>query len=197
MSELVEIRLYGHLRRFGKIYRLAVKSPAEAVRALCAVVPGLRKHLAQHSDPGYRIIVGKTPIAEEKELRYPSGLRRIGIVPVVAGAAGGGKIIGGIALIALSFVPGVNVAVWAGASTTWASIAFNIGVSLVLGGVSQMIAGTPKAPTPSERPNNQPSYTFDGPVNVTAQGQCVPLCYGRMRVGSVVISSGLSVAQLA
>jgi predicted phage tail protein len=195
-ERLVAVRLYGHLRaRFGREYRLAVKTPGEAVRALCAVVKGFEAHVRRHSEPGYRVLVDRTQIGAD-ELHHPSGIAAIKIVPVVAGAGGGGKILGGIALIGLSFVPGLNVAVWAGASATFSSIAFNLGISMVLGGVSQMLAGSPKAPTPAERPDNQPSYAFNGAVNVTAQGNAVPILIGRMRVGSVVISSGLSTAQL-
>lgn len=39
--------------------------------------------------------------------------------------------------------------------------------------------------------SNQPSYVFNGAVNTESQGHPVPLCYGRMRVGSAVISAGI------
>lgn len=197
-AALVDVRLYGHLRaRFGRGYPYAVRTPAEAIRALCCTVPGFRQYLRENSEPGYRIVVDKTPIAAEAELHHAGRRTSIKIVPVVAGSAGSGKILGGALLIGLSFVPGLQAISPIG-STTLSSVAFNLGVSMALGGIAQAIAGTPKAPTPAsiERPENQPSYAFDGPVNVTAQGQAIPLVYGRMRVGSVVISSGLSVSQL-
>jgi predicted phage tail protein len=196
---LVDVKLYGHLRaRFGRTYRLAVKTPGEAVRALCAVVKGFEAYVRQHSEPGYRVLVDKTPIGAE-ELHHPSGIAAIKFVPVVTGAAGGGKIVAGVALIGLSFLPGLQgIGFSVGAlKFTASSIAFNLGVSMALSGVAQMLAGTPKAPTPAERPDNQPSFAFNGAVNVTAQGQAVPLCYGGpIRIGSVVISTGLSTAQL-
>jgi len=41
MEKLRTIRLYGPLgTRFGREFRLAVDSPAEAVRALCVLLPG-------------------------------------------------------------------------------------------------------------------------------------------------------------
>lgn len=197
-ERLVDVKLYGHLRaRFGRVYRLAVESPAEAVHALCVVVPGFEAYMREHSEPGYKLVVDKRPIATDDELQHPCGHQAIKIVPAVAGRAGAGKIIAGIALIAVSFVPGLNVAVWAGAATTFSSIAFNIGLSLVLGGVSQALAGNPKGATPAERPENLPSYAFNGAVNTTAQGNPVPVCFGRMRIGSQVIATGLSVTQLA
>lgn len=49
------VRLYGWLgRAFGREHRLAVASPAEAVRALCALLPGFEKALADSGERGVR-----------------------------------------------------------------------------------------------------------------------------------------------
>lgn len=196
---VIEVRLYGHLRaRFGRSHWLAVRSAGEAVRALCTVVPGFRAYLAEQSAPGYRVWLGQDVVRAADELRHPPG-QLIRIVPVAAGAKNGGlgQIFMGAALIGLSFIPSLNVVIISGMSATWASVAANIGLGMVLGGISQMLAGSPQAPAPSERANNQPSYAFNGAVNTTAQGNPVPVLYGRLRVGSQVISSGLSAAALA
>lgn len=193
---IVDVRLYGFLRaRYGKTYRLAVGSAAEAVRALSIQLQGFEQALRDHA-PGFRVWMAGEFMRDGEELHYPCG-RMVRIVPAVAGRAGAGKILAGAALIGLSFIPGLNVAVWAGASTTFASMAMSLGVSMVLGGVSQMLAGSPQQPTPQERPNNQPSYAFNGPVNTTAQGNPVPLLYGRLRTGSQEISAGLEANELA
>ena len=42
-----------------------------------------------------------------------------------------------------------------------------------------------------DSPNNRPSYSFNGAVNTSVQGGCVGLLYGRMIVGSSVISAGI------
>ena len=120
-------------------------------------------------------------------------------MPVVAGAGGKvGQILLGAALIAASFVMplgafGFGSAVLFG-TTTVASLAFSVGVSLALGGVAQMLAPQPKFDGPQEE--QQPSYVFNGAVNTTAQGQPVPVGYGRMIVGSAVISAGISVEDI-
>lgn len=197
MTELTTVRFYGHLRkRFGPSHRLAVKNPAEAVRALCVVVPGFKRYMLQNSVPGYRVLAGKADVGP-KELRYPNGRDDIRIVPAVVGAGGAFKVILGAALIAASvYFPGFGAI--AGTSFSVSSVAASVGASMVLGGVSEMISGTPDAPQPAEQPNNQPSFAFNGPINTTAQGNPVPLAYGtRIRVGSQVISAGLSVSQLA
>ncbi len=55
----------------------------------------------------------------------------------------------------------------------------------------------PKAQDPAEKPDNQPSYVFNGPVNTTAQGQPVPIGYGRLIVGGAVISAGISIDDIS
>ena len=72
------------------------------------------------------------------------------------------------------------------------------GISMVLGGVVQLLSPQQTYDSAaSERPENRPSYNFNGPVNTTAQGHPVPLCYGRMIVGSAVISAGIETRQQA
>lgn len=185
--------LLGELgKRYGRRHLLDVKSPAEAVRALCANFKDFASFVSssQERNVGYRVLNMREDVAEE-ELHNPAG-RRITIAPVVAGAGGKvGQILLGAALIASAFlVPGLGAVALFG-TTTLASVAFSIGVSLVLGGVAQMLAPQPKSAGPDEE--QQPSYVFNGAVNTQAQGQPVPVGYGRMIVGSAVISAGISV----
>ena len=48
----------------------------------------------------------------------------------------------------------------------------------------------------NEKPENTPSTYFDGAVNTTAQGHPVPIGYGKLIVGSAVISAGLTVEEV-
>ena len=193
---LREIRLYGELgRRFGKVHRLAVESVGEAIRALMANHKGFEQAVLDTA-PGYKIWSGTTRLGAPEDIHNPSGAREvIRIAPVVAGAGGNGlgQILIGAALIAVAFIPGLNVAVWAGATTTFASVAFSVGASLVLGGVAQMLSPQPDLSAGGgERPESRPSYVFNGAVNTSAQGHPVPIGYGRLIVGSAVISAGIS-----
>lgn len=43
---MTTIRLYGQLRQFGKSFRLSVRSPAEAIKALCVQIPGFERFLS-------------------------------------------------------------------------------------------------------------------------------------------------------
>lgn len=187
------IILLGELgKRYGRKHLLDVKSPAEAVRALCANFKDFASFVSASADRnvGYRVLNKRDDVGLD-ELHNPAS-QRITIAPVVAGAGGTvGKILLGAALIAASIlVPGLAAVTLFG-TTTLATVAFGVGVSLALGGVAQMLAPQPKFDGPQEE--QQPSYVFNGAVNTTAQGQPVPVGYGRMVVGSAVISAGISV----
>jgi len=195
------VLLLGELgQHFGKRHRFDVRSPAEAVRALVANFADFERFILQSKERhlGYRVLVGTEAISEQ-DLHGPVGANTITIAPVIAGAGGKfGQIILGVALIAASFyLPTTALFSIGSFAPSIASLSFSIGLSLTLGGVAQMLAPQPASNEPSERPENQPSYTFNGAVNTTAQGQPVPVGYGRVVVGSAVISAGIDVDQVA
>lgn len=86
------VRLYGWLgKRFGREHRLAVASPAEAVRALCALLPGFEPALLASERRGVRFacFAGRRNLSQD-ELRHPVGADVIRIAPMLAGAKNGG-----------------------------------------------------------------------------------------------------------
>lgn len=198
---LREVRLYGELgRRFGRVHRLAVSSAAEAVRALCANFAEFEKAVLEVA-PAYKVWSGTQRIGDPKDLHGPvGGGEVIRIAPAIQGAKRGGffQVVLGVALIAASFfLPGAPLFTIGSFAPSLASISFSFGVSLALGGVAQLLSPTPKLDAGSgERPENKPSYVFNGAVNTTAQGNPVPVGYGRMIVGSAVISAGLSATDI-
>jgi predicted phage tail protein len=205
-----DIYLHGHLEKFGRHYRLDVASPAEAIRALAAQLHGFRGAV---SDGAYRIILGDLDKARDLDVSNLTlqGSGPIHLVPVVAGGGGRtGKIIIGVAIMAAAAYGaygavgpwmegqsalGASAFTVAGASVSWGSIAV-FGGLLAVSGVAQMLAPQPKMPGSLERPEDRPSFMFNGATNVTEQGNAMPLVYGRHRSGSVVISSGLSAEQI-
>ena len=192
--------LYGSLgATYGKVHRYDVVSPAQAIKALSVTIKGFKQSLI---DGGYyRILVGGKDELDIDQLGNPMSDREtIRIVPVVAGAEGFGKIVLGVALVALAgpaagFIGGAFGATAATTAVIASSIS-SIGVSLAIGGVSQMLFSPQSQSSSAEREENKPSFIFNGAVNTTRQGNCVPICYGRMIVGSQVISAGLSVTEL-
>jgi len=86
-----------------------------------------------------------------------------------------------------------------------------IGVSMILAGTAQLLSPQPADvpgltgttdrmnsfdPARNDPADNRSSYIYNGAVNLTAQGNPVPVCYGRMRVGSVVVSAGVSTTDI-
>lgn len=192
---MTNVYLYGHLgRKFGWRWRLDVQSPAEAVRAIMANRPDFQAHLMKHSLPGYRVFIGDDPIKDATGLQYPCGRQAIKIVPVVAGAKDAwiNIVIGAVIIVAsvVSFQ-------WYGVSASVALMFGGIGATLVVGGVSQLLATTPTSPEAAEREQNKPNTFFNGPVNTIAQGHPVPVGYGRLRVGSAVISAQILTEDIA
>ncbi len=195
---MVTVILLGELgRRFGRRHRLAIASAAEAIRALTANFPAFERELVASGERGvgYRVLAGRDALVLDR-LHEPTGAQRITIAPVVTGAGGDGlgQILLGAALLAVAWW---NPMGWAATGTFLSqSTLYSVGTAMILGGVAQMIAPTPKASDPSERPENQPSYSFNGAVNTTAQGHPVPVGYGRLIVGSAVISAGIDVDEM-
>lgn len=202
------VLLLGELgKKFGRKLLLDVKTPAEAVRALCANFPEFEQHLIESGkrNVGYRILLGKNDIPLD-DIHNPAGSSTIKFVPVIQGAGGSGftTVLIGAAIIGAAFFTGGASLTFGmmggitGVSTTFlGGIALGVGASLVLSGVSQMISPMRQSDmSSSERPENQPSYVFNGAVNTTAQGQPVPIGYGRMVVGSAVISAGITTEEI-
>ena len=202
------VKVYGELKkRLGQgRFEFDVATPAEAVRALCANFPGLQKWIidSEQDGIGYKVKVGKESIGEEnlEELHYPWSERDVfSITPVLTGAGRGfGKILLGALLIgsamllgpggAFAGTKGFGLTIGAGA----AKVMTSIGISMTLYGVAEMISPVP--PGPPGDPENLESTGFSGIVNTAKIGTPVPIAYGRLFVGSSVISSGLDVDQL-
>lgn len=189
-SPLREVRLYGVLgRKFGRVHRLAVGSPREAMHALTIVLPGFGQHMIEHSEPGYHVFLGKrgqNNLGPEQLDRPVSAREPICVVPVVAGAKQQGtfQTVVGIVLIALSYWNPFGWALGAQLATA------QLGGTLAFSGTVQMIAAQGMG-GPEPKAAGVPSYRFDGPVNSTQEGLPVPLRYGRTIFGPHIISGGI------
>jgi len=192
------IRLYGEAgTRFGRVHRLALdtNTVAEAVQALCALIPGLRAYLTQAKDRGigFAVFAGKKNLTE-KELKIPVGRDDIRIAPIIMGSKQGGV---------LSIILGVVLVVVGAVLTAYGygvigEPMIKLGVAMIAGGVIQMLSPQPKGISKKENPAGTPSYAFSGPVNTEAQGHPVPYFGGGpLWIGSAVISAGIDVTDNA
>jgi predicted phage tail protein len=211
------VKVYGALRkRLGQCrFEFEAATPAQAIKALCVNFPGLEKWLidSEKDGVGYRVTVSKEKITEQdvSPLFMPFSDKEVfSITPVIAGAGGGGgRILVGVGLIAAAVFLGPSLAI-GGAGFLGATIGTGliggiaaqaigaIGLSLVLGGVAQMISPQPDFSPMESGPEaaKLESFTFSNVVNTSRQGLPVPIAYGRVFTGSAVLSSGLDVDQL-
>ena len=130
-----------------------------------------------------------------------------------AGLFGTTSIFGTLAAGSTAAVPFVGAIGVAGSAfgTALGTAISAIGASLVLGGVSQMLSPQPEPikdvrARPGENTNasgpqgvsratsGQQSYAFTGPANTVGVGATVPLVYGKLLIGSHLLSSRVDVA---
>lgn len=180
------IKLLGEAGRiFGREFRLNVNSAAEAIRALRCQLKGFEKYLYDSSENGiyWRVVDGDPEGLEEDHLGYPLENNTLVLAPIVSGSGGFGRVLLGIGLIAASaFMPATVL----GVSSMTIGL---MGGALVLGGLSQMIAGKPKTPKENERKD---SFLFDRSSQVSNQGRCVPKGYGERVIElKLILSSGV------
>lgn len=180
---MVNVRFYGSLKQFGSEFRLDCKTPAEVVQALTSQIPKLRQFIQQGL---FTVRVGR----EYLDNRYlEQGLNQhlkddstVHFTPVLKGSKKAG--------LFQTIVGAVMVVV--GAFTSWAGGAALIagGIGLMAGGVAQMLTKIPPMSTGKDAERKQ-STSFSSLSNMAAQGRPMPLAYGRIRVGSLIISQGV------
>lgn len=193
---LRKIKLYGPLAKFvgRRVFKADVANAAEAVRFLLVNFPKLEAHMAEQH---YRVSVGDYDLTLD-ELHDPAGQQEIKIVPVLAGAGATGRIIAGVALIALAFASGAGFFGAAFAKNLGLFAALKtVGAFLVLGGVAQLLTPTPRINLGDDSQDDpRKSYSFSGIQQTSRQGVPVPIVYGETIVGSVVISASIDTEQV-
>ena len=131
----------------------------------------------------------------------------INIVPVISGAGGNmGKIFLGAALIGASFFfPGAGLfgttsfsgaVAGTGIGTTIGTALSAVGAVMVLQGVSDMLFPLPDEPDFSSEGDPRISFNFSGTQNTSRAGTPVPIVYGEIFTGSVVISAAIDTEQV-
>ena len=196
--KLKKIRVYGKLRQFlGKPYFMAaVKSPQQAMSFLIANFEGIQKHM---NDQIYKVKMGGRVITEE--YLSMAGEGDIQIIPIAIGS-------GPVAAVVTSIFTGA-----AAAATTVASVAgtiltssivttalTTIGTSMIIGGITDLLS--PQNPVPDVSsvsdidPSIRGSYSFSGIQNVSSSGVPIPILYGSVYSGSIIISSGTDSTQV-
>ncbi len=200
-DELTKVVLVGSLGRAPGIptaeWFLDVKSPKEAARAIDINTRGaLARYLGGPAkDRLYRVAIQKRDnVIDPKELDHRSGCSTIYIIPTMRGRNSGiGKVVTGLLFLAAVYFTGGFAAGAAGrASTAGGGLTFagsvvaGFGISLVLGGIAQLL--TPKPQGASANPDQAESTGFPGTSSAVTQGGCIPVVYGRAFVAPFPVS---------
>lgn len=188
---MVKIKFYGALKRFGSEFQLDCQTVAEALKALMSQLKGLRQMIQQGR---YKVRIGSQYLDNrylEKGLHYrlKTGMT-VHFTPVIAGAKSAGvfSVIAGALLIGAAVLLGPVGGI---IGSQAAMMLGGMGASMLLGGVAQMLTKMPEMGSFGNDKEKKSSTGFSGLQNRVAQGQPVPLAYGRILVGSMIISQGI------
>ena len=208
---LSKIKVYGRLARFlgERSFEAEISTPLHAFKFLLANFPHLERHMMEQN---YCIKVGKDEI-DETELFNPIGQQEIKIVPVATGSRGVTRVLAGVALVGLTVATGgfgtfaasgggfAGIGFGAGTAgsitlgSSLAAAAGNLGIYLALSGAAQMLTPVPQPPGVSEDPQSQ-NFSFSGVQNTSRAGTAIPVIYGEIFAGSLVVTAGIDTVQI-
>ena len=204
---LRKIKLYGELAEFvgHKEFEVKADTLASAVSFLINNFAGIEKYM---SPKYYQVKVGNYAV-DESEINYPIGKQDIHFVPAISGAGRGfGKILLGAALIGLAIAaPGAGFSFGskgigfvasgsAAVASPFMAAVGNLGIALVLTGVSEMLTPLPKRQEFNSEEDPRLSFSFGGTQQTGRAGTPVPLVFGEIFTGSVVISGSVDTEQV-
>ena len=197
-----KIKLYGELAEFvgHKEFEVKVNNVAQAVSFLIHNFAGLEAYM---SPKYYQVKVGDDDV-DKDELDYPVGQEDISFIPVIAGAGRGGfgKFLLGALLITGAIMSGGGfgaLQIFGGTGLElgfMGKFAMNLGIGLALTGVTEMLFPLPEPQKFNSEEDPQLSFNFSGVQNTSRAGTPVPIVYGEIITGSVVISAAIDTNQV-
>lgn len=186
-------------KKFGRLHKFDVADLPEMLRAMCSQVRGFKRYLSEGHMHGIRFAFfnGKHNIGlNEFDMTNGSEVYRITAITEGSKRAGVLQIvIGAVALIAAFFTAGgslVALGMSAAAAAATTTALTGLGLSMMLGGVVQLLTPQPKYNVgASSSTDNKPNYAFGAPVNTVAMGYPVPVLFGEREIGGAIISAGI------
>lgn len=182
----ITVKFYGYLRKFGNDFKLVdVANSSEALNALYCQINGLRKAIQTHRF--FKVKLGKRyftmPTIRDDVLQEMSDGDVLHVIPVIGGSGGAVQFVVGAVLSVVGYAFG-----WTGIG----AVVGTIGVGLMASGVAQMLTKTPSPDNPNRNETEKKQSTsFSNLQNLVAQGRPVPLAYGRIMIGSLIIGKGV------
>ena len=187
----MKIRLEGVVgKKFGYEHELDVRSPNEAIRALCHLIPGFRSYMSAAHEHGifFQLFTPRDAVGYD-ELAF--GASEMTLVPVITGSNwfsdffGGsfGKILLGIALVAFAFTGFGLMTVGAAVAPAIASLGFG----LIFTGIAGLFA--PGVPEQSHKTEGRPAdqAITNAATGTAGDGTPVPVVYGQTLVTNIPV----------
>lgn len=175
----IKVVLHGALKKlYDKPIELMGATPADIINGLCRMTkafnpkPGVERHILQ--------VLGYDSEASLHSPLKPDSAE-LHLMPAMLGGKSGGffRIVIGVVLIAASFFLPAGPLI-AGFSFSLSSIAFNFGLSLVLGGLLEMLSPQPKADTTAGVKDPEASKYLGATANTVKIGTRIPIVYGEI-----------------
>ena len=188
--QLRTIKVYGNLRKFlgRSTFQAAVNSPQQAYSFLKANFAGLEKHM---NNQLYQVKMGGRIVTQD--FVSTTGQGEIQIIPVAVGSDFVFNFVrDAFNFVAQNFVPFVTAFFTGGTSLLLQTAALTLASDLL----TPDIPSNPVSSVGDTDPNIRGSYSFTGIQNVSSSGVPIPILYGYVYSGSVLISSGVDNAQV-
>ena len=187
---LRKIKVYGRLAELvgWHVSYADVKNMKDVYKYLVCNYPEIEPHLKQNM---YRITINNDVVKTKDDLLVHSE-GEIRMIPIVSGA--------------WFFLAAAFIGAGAAAAASSIAIVATLGTALLTTGVSMAVTGVTNMLFPQQQPTvgDAPSglsetdarvnYSFNGIQNVSRSGVCIPLIYGEVFTGSIVVSSGTDTA---
>ena len=201
MTTLTQLHLHGALAGFGPRLGFRLDRPREIVAAAAAQSDGLEAALRR----GRFILAagGQRRRLGGDEIDLPLAEREIHLMPHRGGSGRGeGKMLLGLTLLGLSFVPGVQAGIGNGLAAAGIGGGEAAGLlgGRLLGGAGAwlLLSGASEALAPQTQRQPALASTEVSPPPPHGEGAAIPLAYGTVRIISPpVVSAGLSVKVMA
>ena len=187
---LRKIKVYGRLAELvgWHVTYADVKNMKDVYKYLVCNYPEIEPHLKQNM---YRITINNDVVKTKDDLLVHSE-GEIRMIPIVSGA--------------WFFLAAAFIGAGAAAAASSIAIVATLGTALLTTGVSMAVTGVTNMLFPQQQPTvgDVPSglsetdarvnYSFNGIQNVSRSGVCIPLIFGEVFCGYIVVSSGTDTA---
>ena len=177
---LRKVKLYGKLGQiFGREWNLDVNSVGEAIKAIDINTNNrFSQYLLKNGTKKYYkvCVKNKKNTISKEEIGTSFGNGDIYITPIISGSdkRAIGQIILGVVMVVAAYYGGG----FEQGGSSFFQIVGTMGISMILGGVAQLLAPNPNAKSTDQRN----SYLFQGNATTVYQGTAVGLVYGRALV---------------